>query len=143
FARVGHPHCPVCGEPIGRQTPQQIVDRLLELPERTRFQVLAPVVRERKGEYLELFGELQSKGYSRARVDGEVVALREPPKLTKQKKHTIEVVVDRLVARGGDAKAKQRLTDSVETALGLAGGTLVVDFVDRDEDDPERERRFS
>ena len=143
FARVGHPHCPVCGEPIGRQTPQQIVDRLLELPERTRFQVLAPVVRERKGEYLELFAELQSKGYSRARVDGEVVQLREPPKLAKQKKHSIEVVVDRLVARGDDAKAKQRLTDSVETALGLAGGVLVVDFVDRDADDPERERRFS
>nr|WP_246136413.1 excinuclease ABC subunit UvrA [Leekyejoonella antrihumi] len=143
FARVGHPHCPVCGEPIGRQTPQQIVDRLLELPDRTRFQVLAPVVRERKGEYLELFGELQSKGYSRARVDGEVVSLREPPKLTKQKKHSIDVVVDRLVARGDDAKAKQRLTDSVETALGLAGGVLVVDFVDRAEDEPDRERRFS
>ncbi len=143
FARAGRPHCPVCGEPITRQSPQQIVDRLLELPERTRFQVLAPVVRARKGEYVDLFGELQSKGFSRARVDGQVVSLTEPPKLEKQVKHTIDVVVDRLVAKGGDTGAKRRLTDSVETALGLAGGVLVVEFVDREADDPERERRFS
>jgi excinuclease ABC subunit A len=143
FARVGRPHCPVCGEPVTRQSPQQIVDRLLELPERTRFQVLAPVVRARKGEYVDLFAELQSKGFSRARVDGEVVSLTEPPKLEKQVKHTIDVVVDRLVAKGGDTGAKRRLTDSVETALGLAGGVLVVEFVDRAPDDPERERRFS
>ena len=100
FARAGRPHCPVCGEPITRQSPQQIVDRLLELPERTRFQVLAPVVRARKGEYVDLFAELQSKGFARARVDGEVVALTDPPKLEKQVKHTIDVVVDRLVAKG-------------------------------------------
>lgn len=144
FARAGRPHCPVCGEPVGRQTPQQIVDRLLELPERTRFQVLAPVVRARKGEYVDLFAELQSKGFARARVDGEVVQLTDPPKLEKQVKHTIDVVVDRLVAKGAsDASAKRRLTDSVETALGLAGGVLVVEFVDLDEGDPERERRFS
>ena len=143
FARAGRPHCPVCGEPITRQSPQQIVDRLLELPEKTRFQVLAPVVRARKGEYVDLFGELQSKGFSRARVDGEVVSLTEPPKLEKQVKHTIDVVVDRLVAKGGDTGAKRRLTDSVETALGLAGGVLVVEFVDKDAKDPERERRFS
>jgi excinuclease ABC subunit A len=143
FARAGRPHCPVCGEPITRQSPQQIVDRLLELPDRTRFQVLAPVVRARKGEYVDLFSELQSKGFSRARVDGEVVSLTEPPKLEKQVKHTIDVVVDRLVAKGDDAGAKRRLTDSVETALGLAGGVLVVEFVDKDADDPERERRFS
>ncbi|MBR7742205.1 excinuclease ABC subunit UvrA [Phycicoccus sp. BSK3Z-2] len=143
FARAGRPHCPVCGEPITRQSPQQIVDRLLELPERTRFQLLAPVVRARKGEYVDLFAELQIKGFSRARVDGEIVMLTEPPTLEKQVKHTIEVVVDRLVSKGGDPKAKRRLTDSVETALGLAGGLVVVDFVDRDEDDPERERRFS
>jgi excinuclease ABC subunit A len=143
FARVGRPHCPVCGEPITRQSPQQIVDRLLELPERTRFQVLAPVVRARKGEYVDLFAELQSKGFSRARVDGEVVSLTEPPKLEKQVKHTIDVVVDRLVAKGDDTGAKRRLTDSVETALGLAGGVLVVEFVDKAADDPERERRFS
>jgi excinuclease ABC subunit A len=151
FARAGRPHCPVCGEPITRQSPQQIVDRLLELPERTRFQVLAPVVRARKGEYVDLFAELSSKGFSRARVDGEVVSLTEPPKLEKQVKHTIDVVVDRLVAKGDDTGAKRRLTDSVETALGLAGGVLVVEFVDVPEggtdDGPlaglPRERRFS
>ncbi|MBK8757495.1 MAG: excinuclease ABC subunit UvrA [Actinomycetales bacterium] len=143
FARVGRPHCPVCREPITRQSPQQIVDRLLELPERTRFQVLAPVVRGRKGEFVDLFAELQTKGFSRARVDGEVVSLTEPPKLEKQYKHTIEVIVDRLVAKGDDAGATRRLTDSVETALVLAGGVLLVDFVDRAEDDPERNRRFS
>jgi len=151
FARAGRPHCPVCGEPITRQSPQQIVDRLLELPERTRFQVLAPVVRARKGEYVDLFAELSSKGFSRARVDGEVVSLTEPPKLEKQVKHTIDVVVDRLVAKGDDTGAKRRLTDSVETALGLAGGVLVVEFVDVPEGGTEdgpmaglpRERRFS
>jgi len=144
FARAGRPHCPVCGEPITRQSPQQIVDRLLELPERTRFQVLAPVVRARKGEYVDLFAELQSKGFARARVDGEVVALTDPPKLEKQVKHTIDVVIDRLVAKGADdPSSKRRLTDSVETALGLAGGVLVVEFVDLEEGHPDRERRFS
>ncbi|WP_370543522.1 excinuclease ABC subunit UvrA [Janibacter sp. YB324] len=144
FARVGRPHCPVCGEPITRQSPQQIVDRLLELPERTRFQVLAPVVRARKGEFVDLFAELRTKGYSRALVDGEVVSLAEPPTLEKQVKHTIDVVVDRLVSKGPeDRAAKQRVTDSVETALGLAGGVLVIDFVDLDEDDPQRQRRYS
>ncbi|WP_425483565.1 excinuclease ABC subunit UvrA [Flexivirga aerilata] len=143
FARAGRPHCPICGEPVQRQTPQQIVDRLLELPDRTRFQVLAPVVRARKGEYLELFAELQGKGYSRARVDGEVVSLADPPKLAKQKKHSIDVVVDRLVSRAGDTSGKQRLTDSVETALGLAGGVMIAEMVDFEVDDPMRERRFS
>ncbi len=149
FARAGRPHCPKCGEPITRQSPQQIVDRLLELPERTRFQVLAPVVRGRKGEYVDLFAELASKGFARARVDGQVVSLTEPPVLEKQRKHTIEVVVDRLVAKGPAAPeseaagAKRRLADSVETALGLAGGLLLVDFVDLDPDDPQRERRYS
>ncbi|CAN5794600.1 excinuclease ABC subunit UvrA [soil metagenome] len=149
FARVGRPHCPVCMAPVGRQTPQQIVDRLLELPEGTRFQVLAPVVRSRKGEYVDLFTELQSKGFARARVDGEVVPLTDPPTLEKQRKHSIDVVVDRLVAKGGDSRAKRRLTDSVETALGLAGGVLVAEFVDvppeqtRQPGDLPRERRFS
>ncbi len=145
FARAGRPHCPVCGEAITRQSPQQIVDRLLELPERTRFQVLAPVVRGRKGEFVDLFAELQTKGFSRARVDGEVISLSEPPKLEKQVKHTIDVVVDRLVAKGDDTGAKRRLTDSVETALGLAGGVVLIDFVDADPQDPEAvtERRFS
>ena len=140
YARAGHPHCPRCGRPIARQTPQQIVDRVLELEEGSRFQVLAPVVRGRKGEYAELFRELQSKGFSRARVDGQVVTLAEPPALKKQEKHTVEVVVDRLSVK---AAARRRLTDSVETALGLAGGLVVLDFVDLPEDDPHRERVFS
>ena len=140
YARAGTQHCPVCGEVVSRQTPQQIVDRLLELPEGTRYQVLAPVVRGRKGEYADLFRELQSKGFARARVDGDVVALTEAPALEKNLKHSIEVVVDRLVARDG---VQRRLTDSVETALGLAGGRLLVELVDADDDDPGRERRFS
>ncbi len=140
WARAGRPHCPVCGEPITRQTPQQIVDRLLELPEGTRFQVLAPVVRGRKGEYADMFRELQSKGFARARVDGEVLALTDAPLLEKKLKHSIEVVIDRLVAK---PTAKRRLTDSVETALELAGGLVVVDLVDAPAGSPERERRFS
>ena len=140
FARAGRPHCPVCGEPISRQTPQQIVDRVLEMEEGTRFQVLAPVVRGRKGEYTELFRELQTKGYSRARVDGETVSLAEPPKLDKKYKHSIDVVVDRLSVK---PSAKRRLTDSVETALGLAGGLLILDMVDLPEKAKDRERRFS
>jgi excinuclease ABC subunit A len=140
WARAGRPHCPVCGEPITRQTPQQIVDRLLELPEGTRFQVLAPVVRGRKGEYADLFRELQTKGFARARVDGETVSLADPPLLEKKLKHTIEVVVDRLVAK---PSSQRRLTDSVETALELAGGVLTVDLVDEPPGSPDRERRFS
>ena len=140
FARIGKPHCPVCGEPISKQTPQQIVDRILEMEEGTRFQVLAPVIRERKGEYVDLFADLQTKGYSRARVDGVINSLTEPPKLKKQEKHSIEVVVDRLAVR---ASSKQRITDSIETALLLAGGLVVLDFVDLPEGDPQRERRFS
>ncbi len=140
FARAGRPHCPTCREPVTRQTPQQIVDRLLEFPDGTRFQVLAPVVRARKGEYADLFRELQAKGFSRARVDGVVASLADPPALEKKLKHSVDVVVDRLVAK---PSAKQRLTDSVETALGLAGGIVVVDFVDLAADDPDRERRFS
>ncbi|WP_224049737.1 excinuclease ABC subunit UvrA [Arthrobacter sp. NicSoilB4] len=140
WARVGRPHCPVCGEPVTKQTPQQIVDQLLELPEGTRFQVLAPVVRGRKGEFVELFKELTAKGYSRARVDDKLIQLSDPPKLGKQFKHTIEVVVDRLVVKEG---ISQRLTDSVETALGLAEGRILAEFVDLDADDPERIRAFS
>ena len=147
FARAGRAHCPTCGEPITRQSPQQIVDRLLELPDGTRFQVLAPVVRARKGEFVDLFTELQSKGYARARVDGEVVTLTDPPKLQKQVKHTIDVVIDRLVAKDSSSDAgrtaKRRLTDSVETALLLAGGLAVIEFVDLPSDDPHRERRYS
>jgi excinuclease ABC subunit A len=140
WARVGRPHCPVCGEVVARQTPQQIVDQLLELEEGTRFQVLAPVVRGRKGEFVDLFKELTAKGYSRARVDGELIQLSDPPKLGKQFKHFIEVVVDRLVVKEG---ISQRLTDSVETALGLAEGRVLAEFVDLDADAPERLRAFS
>ena len=145
FARVGKPHCPVCGRPIARQTPQQIVDRVLELDEGIRFQVLAPVVRGRKGEYTEMLRDLQVKGYSRARVDGAVIRLDtavsgELPALKKYEKHTIEVVVDRLEVK---ESARRRLTDSVETALSLANGVVVLDFVDLPDDDPNRERMYS
>ena len=140
FARAGRPHCPVCGRPIARQTPQQIVDRVLELEAGARFQVLAPVVRGRKGEYADLFRQLQTQGYSRVRVDGATHMLTDPPKLNKQQKHTIEVVVDRLQVK---ESAKRRLTDSIETALGLSGGLVTLDFVDLAEDDPHRERVFS
>ncbi|MGA0945659.1 MAG: excinuclease ABC subunit UvrA [Candidatus Nanopelagicales bacterium] len=140
FARIGKPHCPECGKPIARQTPGQIVDRLLELPEGTRFQVLSPVVRERKGEYADLFRQLQSQGYARVRVDGVVYGLEEVPKLKKQEKHTIEVVVDRAVAK---ASARRRLADSIETALKLSGGLVIAELVDLPEGDPGRERTYS
>jgi excinuclease ABC subunit A len=157
YARVGKPHCPICGRPIARQSPQQIVDRVLELAEGTRFQVLAPVVRGRKGEYGELLRELQAKGYSRARVDGTIIRLDSGdaggpggpggqggpggfPALKKYEKHNIEVVVDRLDVK---ASARRRLTDSVETALGLSGGVVVLDFVDLPDTDPHRERMYS
>ncbi len=140
FARIGHPHCPTCGAPIERQTPQQIVDRILALEDGRRFQVLAPVIRGRKGEYVELFRQLQTQGFSRARVDGTTHTLDEAPTLNKQQKHTIEVVVDRLAVK---ASAKRRLTDSIETALNLAGGLVTIDFVDLDAKDPGREMRFS
>jgi len=129
FARVGVAHCPVCGEEVKSQTPQQIVDSVLALPEGTRYQVLAPVIRGRKGEYADLFADLQQQGFARARVDGESVQLSEPPTLEKKLKHNIEVVVDRLVARDG---VRQRLADSVETALKLAEGLVVIDPVDGD-----------
>ncbi|HWC70923.1 MAG TPA: excinuclease ABC subunit UvrA [Actinomycetota bacterium] len=119
YARVGHPHCYNCGRPIGRQTPDQIVDQVMELPEGTRFQVLAPVVRGRKGEYGKLLDELARKGFPRARIDGEVRELSDPIRLPKTYKHTIEVVVDRLVAK---ADIRRRVADSIETALELAEG---------------------
>jgi len=127
FARAGRPHCPQCGKAVSRQSPQQIVDQILTMPATTKFQVLAPVIRERKGEFVDLFAELVTQGYSRARVDGETIALTEPPKLKKQEKHTIEVVIDRLTAK---AESKSRLTDSIETALKLGNGLVLLDFVD-------------
>ncbi len=140
YARIGKPHCPICGDAIARQSPQQIVDQVLELEEGTRFQVLAPVIRERKGEYADLFRQLVTQGFSRVRVDGVVFALEEVPSLKKQEKHSIEVVVDRLAVK---TNARRRLTDSVETALRLASGLVVLEFVDLPESDPHRERQYS
>ncbi len=135
FARAGRPHCPSCGKAVSRQSPQQIVDQILAMPPMTKFQVLAPVIRARKGEFVDLFTELITQGYSRARVDGEVVALNAVPKLKKQEKHTIEVVIDRLSAK---VESKTRLTDSIETALRLASGIVILDFVDSKSSDKER-----
>jgi excinuclease ABC subunit A len=127
WARIGVPHCHICGEVISKQTPQAIVDQLLTLPEGTRFQLLAPIVQQKKGEFQELFASLQSQGYARAVVDGETVVLTEAKPLKKSFKHDIAVVVDRLAIK---ADVSSRLTDSVETALKLADGRIVVDFVD-------------
>lgn len=140
YARAGRPHCPSCGKPIAKQTPQNIVDQILALKEGVRFQVLAPVIRARKGEFVDLFREFTTQGYSRARIDGVVYPLAEIPKLKKQDKHTIEVVIDRLAVK---ADAKTRLTDSIENALKLANGLVILDFVDLDEKDPDKEKVFS
>lgn len=140
YARAGTPHCPKCGVIIHRQTPQQIVDQVLELTSGTKFQVLAPVIRGRKGEYQDLFKELQTQGFSRARIDGETYALTEVPVLKKQEKHNIDVVVDRLSVK---AESRQRITDSVETALRLANGTVVLDFVDEPAKSKNKERVYS
>ncbi|HWM34730.1 MAG TPA: excinuclease ABC subunit UvrA, partial [Pseudolysinimonas sp.] len=129
WARIGEPHCPVCGEKIQRQTVQQIADQLMELETGTRYQVLAPVISQKKGEFADLFKELAASGYSRAIVDGELIQLTEPPALKKQNKHDISVVVDRLVAADD---LLTRVTDSVETALGLSKGLVAIDFVDID-----------
>lgn len=138
FARAGRPHCPTCGHAVTRQSPQQIVDQILTMPPTTKFQVLAPIVRARKGEFVELFADLITQGFSRARVDGEVIQLTDVPKLKKQEKHTIEVVVDRLTAK---EESKTRLTDSIETALRLASGIVLLDFVDAK--GAEKERTYS
>jgi excinuclease ABC subunit A len=140
FARAGTQYCPECGEHVTAQSAEQIVDRLLELEEGTRFQLLAPVVRGRKGEYTDLFRELSSRGFARVRVDGEVFPLSSPPTLEKKLKHSIDVVVDRLQVRDS---ARRRITDSVETAVELADGLVVAEFVDLAADAPGRERRFS
>ncbi len=135
FARAGRPHCPSCSKPVSRQTPQQIVDQILTMPPTTKFQILAPVVRARKGEFVDLFAELIASGYARARIDGNTIALSDAPKLKKQEKHTIDVVVDRLSAK---PESKSRLTDSIETALRLASGIVLLDFVDAKGADKER-----
>src|SRR5690349_8601406 len=133
YARVGIQHCPNDGTRLQRQTPQQIVDRILELPDGTRFQVLAPVVRGRKGEYDTLLTDLQAEGYVRARIDGETQDIAEflkgGDRLARYEQHTIEIVVDRLVKRDG---IERRLTDSVETALRLAEGVVEIELVPRD-----------
>ncbi len=131
YARVGRPHCPNCGRPVARQTPQQIVDRILDLPEGTRFQVLAPVVRGRKGEYEAFLDDLAKQGFARARVDGEVVELSERAalNLARYEQHTIEVVVDRLVRRDD---IRQRLTESMETALRLTDGIAEIGVLAED-----------
>src|SRR5207248_5769259 len=140
YARIGVPHCPNCGEIVTRQTPQQIVDRVLELPDGTRFQVLAPVVRGRKGEYEGLLEELAQQGFVRARIDGEIHELSEKVKLARYEMHTIEVIVDRLVRRDG---IERRLTDSLETALRLAEGVAEVQLVPRDGQGEEETLTFS
>ncbi|MBT9163233.1 MAG: UvrABC system protein A [Chloroflexi bacterium] len=154
FARVGHPHCPRCGREVSRQTVQQIVDTILELPQGQRFMVMAPVVKDRKGEYQSVFEDLRKSGYVRARVDGRIHDLSEEFHLDKYKRHTIEVVVDRLIAREARGESREvrvegegdfrlqtpdsrlwrgRVADSVETALKLAGGVVLISIVDGEE----------
>jgi excinuclease ABC subunit A len=135
WARIGVPHCPQCGEKIQRQTVQQIADQLMELEAGTRYLVLSPVVKQKKGEFVDLFAELAATGYSRALVDGEQIQLTDPPTLKKQYKHDISVVVDRLVA---GPEILSRLTDSLETALGLTDGVVTIDFVDAEGADATR-----
>ena len=132
YARIGHPHCPKCGRPIGRQTPEQIVDQVMQLPEGTRFQVLAPVVQGRKGEYEKLLKDLAGQGFVRARIDGEVRELAEPIRLPRNYKHTIEVVVDRLVAK---PDIRRRVADSVESALQLTEGLVAIAVQTHDGED--------
>ena len=140
FARAGRPHCPKCGKAIAKQTPQNIVDQILEMPVDTKFLVLAPVIRARKGEFLDLFKDFTTQGFSRVRVNGNVYPIAEVPKLKKQEKHTIEVVVDRLTVK---AESKTRLTDSIETALRLASGLVILDFVDKKTGSADKERTYS
>ena len=131
WARVGTPHCPKCGKEIRQQTIDQIIDQVLSLPEGTRIQVMAPVIRGKKGEHAKIFEDAKRSGYVRARVDGNLYELDEEIKLEKNKKHTIEIVVDRLIIR---PDIQQRLTDSVETASGLTGGLVVVNLLREERD---------
>jgi len=140
FARAGKPHCPKCGKAIAKQTPQNIVDQIMQMPEGSKFQVLAPVIRARKGEFLDLFKDFTTAGYSRVRINGSVYQISEVPKLKKQEKHTIEVVVDRLSVKN---ESKSRITDSIETALRLASGLVILDFVDIKAGSPDKEKTFS
>ncbi|AZN29408.1 excinuclease ABC subunit UvrA [Flaviflexus salsibiostraticola] len=139
YARAGIQHCPECGEEVSSQSAEQIVNRIMELPEGTRFQILAPIVRGRKGEYSQLFADLQQQGFSRAKVDGELIRLDSPPTLDKKLRHDIDIVVDRLVRKD----STRRLSDSVETALRLTDGLVVVERMDVEEGERERYRRYS
>src|SRR6058998_2201786 len=137
WARIGQPHCHICGKPIAGQSAEQIIDQVMELPEGTRFMVLAPVVRGRKGEYGKLFTDLRAEGFARVVVDGELRTLDEEIVLDKKFKHDVSVVVDRLVMR---AEVRKRLADSIETADALADGMVEVETVPREgEGEPERQ----
>ena len=127
YARIGIPHCPKCGREIKKQSIDQMVDQILALPERSRIQLLAPVVRGRKGEHVKVLEQARKSGYVRARIDGNQYELSEEIKLEKNIKHNIEIIVDRLIVRPGIEK---RLTDSIETAMGLGGGLMMVDVAD-------------
>src|SRR5207344_2665137 len=127
YARIGRPHCPVCGRPIAGQSLDQIVEQVVRLPEGTKFTVNAPVVRDRKGEHKDILEELRRDGFTRVKVDGEQRLLEDPIELDKKYKHTIEVVVDRLVMK---ADLRPRLTQSIETATALAAGLVTIDVVD-------------
>lgn len=131
WARIGMPHCPVCGREISQQTVDQIVDKLLELPERTKIQVLAPIARGKKGEFVKEINDIRKQGFVRCRIDGEIVDLQDEIKLSKTKKHNIEVVVDRLVIKDG---IQSRLTDSVETATKIGNGLLIIDIIGEKEE---------
>ena len=130
YARIGIPHCPVCGREIKQQTIDEIVDRVMELPEKTKFQVLAPIVRGRKGEYKKELENARKSGFSRVRADGITYDLSEKIPLEKNKKHSIEIIVDRLVIKDG---IKSRLSESIETAGTLTGGLVYIDIIDGDE----------
>ncbi|KKK57349.1 hypothetical protein LCGC14_3055360, partial [marine sediment metagenome] len=125
YARIGVPHCPKCKKRITKQTAEQIVDQILKLEDKTKFQILAPVVRHRKGEYSHVFEEAKREGFTRLRVDGEIVSVEDPPKLDRYKNHSIEVVIDRLVMKKG---LRKRLADSVELALKISDGIVTLDF---------------
>jgi excinuclease ABC subunit A len=130
WARIGHPHCHICGRPIAGQSAEQIIDQVMELPDGTRFMVLAPIVRGRKGEYGKQLAELQAEGFSRVKIDGELRRLEEEIALDKKFKHDIAVVVDRLVMK---SELRKRLADSIETAVALAGGLVEIELVDSGE----------
>ena len=130
WARIGIPHCPQCGKEIRQQTVDQMVDAVQKYPEGTRMQVLAPVVRSRKGEHAKLLEEARKSGFVRVRIDGELYEIDDTPKLYKQKKHSIELVVDRLIIRPGK-EFQKRLTDSIETATARSGGLVIMDLFDQ------------